>query len=68
MAFVAELMQIKEKYLNIKARLFALLAAFLLTVNSGLQKGMNGSRVAESLAELLKLSNPVNPSEHSQIL
>lgn len=45
-------------------------AAFgMLTVNSGLQKGDEQELcITERVAELLRLSNLVNPSEHSQML
>lgn len=57
----------KESILMLKKG--SLSAAFgMLTVNSGLQKGMNPCCVTERLAELLRLSNLVNPSEHSQVL
>lgn len=47
----------------------SLCSAFgMLMVNSGLQKGKNRSCVTERVAELLSLSNLVNPSEHSQML
>lgn len=47
----------------------SLSAAFgMLTVHSGLQEGMNSCCVTERVAELLRLANPVNPSEHSQML
>lgn len=50
----------KGKYLNIKERLFA--AFGMLTVNSGLQKGMSRRCVTPRVAELLRLSNPVHHS------
>lgn len=43
-------------------------ACGMLTVHSGLQEGMNCCCVTEKVPELLRLSSPANPSEHSQVL
>lgn len=64
-AFVAELTQRK---ISLYKSMALPAATLMLMMNSGLQKGMNRSCVAEGMAELLKSSITVNPSEHSQIL